>query len=120
MAAVGNTINLFGGRDGAHKELNELYSFDTCTNKWTVLSSIDDDVGPLHRSYHSTAADERHVYIFGGCGVTGRLNDLWAFDVVDQKWIEYPTAGDSCKCRGGPGLVVARGKIWVVYGFAGV
>ncbi|KAK0588777.1 hypothetical protein LWI29_005368 [Acer saccharum] len=120
MAAVGNTIYVFGGRDGTHKELNELYSFDTCTNKWTLLSSVDDDVGPPHRSYHSTAADEQHVYIFGGCGVAGRLNDLWAFDVVDEKWIEYPTAGDSCKGRGGPGLVVARGKIWVVYGFAGV
>lgn len=117
MSTVGSTIYVFGGRDDEHTELNELYSFDTCTNKWTLLSS--GDVGPPNRSYHSTASDERHVYIFGGCGVTGRLNDLWAYDVVDQKWIEYPSAGEKCKGRGGPGLVVARGKIWVVYGFAG-
>lgn len=117
MASVGLTIYVFGGRDGDHKELNELYSFDTSTNKWTLLSC--GDVGPAHRSYHSTTTDDRHVYIFGGCGVTGRLNDLWAYDVVDEKWIKYPLPGENCKGRGGPGLAVAQGKIWVVYGFAG-
>lgn len=114
MAAVGKTIYVFGGRDSEHKELNELYKFDTSTRKWTQLSD-----GPDHRSYHSTTADDRHVYIFGGCGVAGRLNDLWAYDVVDQKWIKYPNPGDKLRGRGGPGLAVAQGKIWVVYGFAG-
>lgn len=117
MAAVGDTIYVFGGRDGEHKELNELYSFDTKTNKWALISS--GDTGPAHRSYHSTTTDERHVYVFGGCGVAGRLNDLWAFDVVDNKWVQFPYHGENCKGRGGPGLAVAQGKIWVVYGFAG-
>lgn len=124
MAAVGVTIYVFGGRDSEHKELNELYSFDTSTNKWTLLSGGDGlsvgDAGPAHRSYHSTAADDRRVYIFGGCGLAGRLNDLWAYDVVDQKWVKYPTPGDKCKGRGGPGLAVVGGKVWVVYGFAGM
>lgn len=115
MASVGSTIYVFGGRDKEHKELNEFYSFDTCTNKWTALST-----GPAHRSYHSTTADDSHVYVFGGCGVNGRLNDLWAYDVAAEKWIEYPNPGESCKGRGGPGLAVASGKIWVVYGFAGM
>ncbi|KAE9605509.1 hypothetical protein Lal_00024538 [Lupinus albus] len=117
MAAVGDTIYVFGGRDGEHKELNELYSFDTKTNKWALISS--GDVGPPNRSYHSTTANDRYVFIFGGCGVAGRLNDLWAFDVVDNKWVEFPSPGESCKGRGGPGLIAVQGKIWVVYGFAG-
>lgn len=117
MAAVGDTIYVFGGRDGEHKELNELYSFDTKTNKWTLISS--GDTGPPHRSYHSTIADDEYVYIFGGCGVAGRLNDIWAFDVAGNKWVEYPSPGENCKGRGGPGLAVAQGKIWVVYGFSG-
>lgn len=117
MAAVGDTIYVFGGRDGEHKELNELYSFDTKTNKWALISS--GDTGPPNRSYHSTIADNDHVYIFGGCGVAGRLNDLWAFDVGGKKWVEYPSPGENCKGRGGPGLAVTHGKIWVVYGFAG-
>lgn len=118
MAAVGETIYVFGGRDAEHRELNELYSFDTKTNNWALISS--GDIGPPNRSYHSMTSDDRHVYVFGGCGVAGRLNDLWAFDVVDSKWVEFPSPGENCKGRGGPGLEVAQGKIWVVYGFAGM
>ncbi|XP_022637078.1 nitrile-specifier protein 5 isoform X3 [Vigna radiata var. radiata] len=117
MAAVGETIYVFGGRDGEHNELNELYSFDTRANKWALISR--GDIGPPNRSYHSMTADDRHVYVFGGCGVHGRLNDLWAFDAVEGKWVEFPSPGESCKGRGGPGLAVAEGKIWVVYGFSG-
>ncbi|XP_077237594.1 galactose oxidase/kelch repeat superfamily protein [Tasmannia lanceolata] len=118
MAAVGETIYVFGGRDADHTELNELYSFDTRTNKWVLLSSGEE--GPQNRSYHSTVADDQRVYIFGGCGVAGRLNDLWAFDVSDCKWVQFPGPGESCKGRGGPGLAVSGGKIWVIYGFAGM
>lgn len=117
MAPVGETIYVFGGRDSEHKELNELYSFDTRANKWALISR--GDIGPPNRSYHSMTADDRHVYVFGGCGVHGRLNDLWAFDAVEGKWVDFPSPGESCKGRGGPGLAVAQGKIWVVYGFSG-
>ncbi|KAJ4964475.1 hypothetical protein NE237_024414 [Protea cynaroides] len=117
MSAVGNTIYVFGGRDVDHQELNEFYSFDTCTNEWTLISS--GDMGPIHRSYHSMIADDSHVYAFGGCGVAGRLNDLSAFDVREHRWIRFPVPGDSIRGRGGPGLAVCGRKIWVVYGFAG-
>lgn len=117
MATVNGIIYVFGGRDAEHKELNEFYSFDTTTNKWALLSN--GEIGPAHRSYHSTTADDRHVYIFGGCGDSGRLNDLWAYDVVDKKWTQFPLPGDNLKGRGGPGLVVVQDKVWVVYGFAG-
>ncbi|KAL6570488.1 hypothetical protein OROGR_000038 [Orobanche gracilis] len=115
MSSISETIYVFGGRDGNHKELNELYSFDTCTNTWALLPS-----GPPHRSYHSMTADERRVYVFGGCGNAGRLNDLWAYDVVNKEWVEFPLAGESVRPRGGPGLASVLGKIWVVYGFSGV
>lgn len=114
MASIAETIYVFGGRDATHKELNEFYSFDTVTDTWTLLPSA-----PPHRSYHSMTADERRVYIFGGCGNAGRLNDLWGYDVIDRKWIAFPLPGESCKPRGGPGLAAVVGKIWVVYGFSG-
>lgn len=117
MAAVGPIIYFFGGRDATHQELNELYCFNTWTNQWKLLSS--GETSPENRSYHSIAADSQNVYVFGGCGVDGRLNDLWAYNVVDQKWIKFPSPGEACKGRGGPGLEVVEGKIWVVYGFTG-
>lgn len=115
MVSVGDAIYVFGGRDADHKELNEFYSYDTATSTWTKLAS-----GPPHRSYHSMTADERNVYVFGGCGNAGRLNDLWSYDIVNKVWIEFPAPGKDCKPRGGPGLAALQGKIWVVYGFSGV
>lgn len=114
MISIAETIYVFGGRDATHKELNEFFSFDTRTNTWASLPT-----GPPHRSYHSMAADDRRVYVFGGCGNEGRLKDLWAYDVVDKEWIKFPFPGESCKPRGGPGLAAVLGKIWVVYGFSG-
>lgn len=64
-------------------------------------------------------AEESHVYVFGGCGVSGRLNDLWAFDIAAKKWAKFVEPGSTCLPRGGPGLFVSCGKIWVVYGFSG-
>ncbi|MQM14703.1 hypothetical protein Taro_047638 [Colocasia esculenta] len=117
MAAVGSTIYVFGGRDADHRELNELYSFDTSLSEWTLLSS--GEVGPPNRSYHSMAADDQHIYIFGGCGVSGRLNDLWAYNVKESRWVKFPEPGRNCLPRGGPGISFTGGKIWVVYGFSG-
>ena len=48
MAAVGGTVFMFGGRDQEHKELNELYVFNTATSAWSLLSSGAE--GPPHRS----------------------------------------------------------------------
>ncbi|KAG0450207.1 hypothetical protein HPP92_027049 [Vanilla planifolia] len=118
MASIGNNIYVFGGRDAEHKELNELYSFDTLTNEWKLLSS--GDAGPPHRSYHSMTSDDSSVYVFGGCGNAGRLNDLWAFHISDHRWIELlPSPGEKLRPRGGAGLAVSHGKVWVLYGFSG-
>ncbi|CAA0842825.1 Galactose oxidase/kelch repeat superfamily protein [Striga hermonthica] len=87
MSSIGETIYVFGGRDEAHKELNEFYSFDTHTNTWAMLPS-----GPAHRSYHE----------------------------FDKEWVEFSLSGKSVKPRGGPGLASVLGKIWVLYGFAGM
>lgn len=114
MAALGPALYLFGGRDAARNELPDLYSYDTATSTWSLLPA-----GPPPRSYHSMAADpaRRTLYVFGGCGVSGRLNDLWAFDAAEERWTRLPDA--PCRGRGGAGLAVAGGKVWVVYGFAG-
>ena len=37
MAAISGMVYMFGGRDQSHKELNELYSFDTSAGKWALL-----------------------------------------------------------------------------------
>lgn len=75
------------------------------------------------RSYHALVSDEhkRKLYTFGGCGKEGRLNDLWEFDVGKGKWklLSSPPAKSHLVPRGGPGLAVVNGAVWVIFGFNG-
>ncbi|KAJ0264241.1 Nitrile-specifier protein 4 [Hirschfeldia incana] len=116
MVSVGPTLYVFGGRDNSRK-YNGFYSFDTTTNKWKLLTPVEQ--GPTPRSFHSMAADEKNVYVFGGVGGKDRLKTLDAYNVADKKWKKCATPGESFSIRGGAGLEVVEGKVWVVYGFNG-
>ena len=41
------------------------------------------------------------------------------YDVAAGWWEQLPPPGEACRPRGGPGLAVAGGRLWVVYGFGG-
>ena len=60
------------------------------------------------------------LYMFGGCGSSGRLADLWEYDVEEHRWEELPGC-DEISGRGGPGFVQSSdGKsLFVVGGFSG-
>ncbi|ESQ48291.1 hypothetical protein EUTSA_v10020667mg [Eutrema salsugineum] len=116
MVSIGSTLYVFGGRD-ASRQYNGFYSFDTTKNEWKLLTPLEE--GPTPRSFHSMAADENNVYVFGGVSATERLKTLDAYNIVDQKWVKCATPGESFSIRGGAGLEVVQGKVWVVYGFNG-
>lgn len=121
MAAIHNTIYVFGGRDKEHEELNEFYSFNTESGEWKLLSA--GEKSPPHRSYHAMAADvgRKRVFTFGGCGKSGRLNDLWSFGIDSGEWcaLKPPSEESKCAPRGGPGLAITKGHVWVIFGFCG-
>ena len=62
------------------------------------------------------------LYVFGGCGLEGRLNDLWEFDTESsvREWRALPV-NDTIKPRGGPCLVPSPGgeRLYVIGGFCG-
>nr|AFP47627.1 nitrile-specifier protein [Cardamine hirsuta] len=116
MVSVGSNLYVFGGRDASRK-YNGFYSFDTTKNEWKLVTPVEE--GPTPRSFHSMAADENNVYVFGGVGGTEQLKTLDAYNIVDQKWVQCSTPGDYFSIRGGAGLEVVQGKVWVVYGFNG-
>ncbi|KAG7577474.1 Kelch repeat type 1 [Arabidopsis thaliana x Arabidopsis arenosa] len=116
MVSVGSTLYVFGGRD-ASRQYNGFYSFDTTTNEWKLLTPVEE--GPTPRSFHSMAADEENVYVFGGVGARERIKTLDSYNIIDKKWFHCSTPGDSFSIRGGAGLEVVQGKVWVVYGFNG-
>eukprot|EP00592_Proboscia_alata_P013802 CAMPEP_0194390378 /NCGR_PEP_ID=MMETSP0174-20130528/109732_1 /TAXON_ID=216777 /ORGANISM="Proboscia alata, Strain PI-D3" /LENGTH=195 /DNA_ID=CAMNT_0039183665 /DNA_START=1 /DNA_END=585 /DNA_ORIENTATION=+ len=65
--------------------------------------------------------DSNGFYMFGGCGAkSGRLADLYKFDVISQKWTFYGSAAPGLRGRGGANLIQCEKKLLaVVGGFAG-
>ncbi|CAN8259107.1 unnamed protein product [Cochlearia groenlandica] len=116
MVSAGTTLYVFGGRD-ASRQYNGFYSFDTTKKVWKLLTPLEE--GPTPRSFHSMAADETNVYVFGGVSATERLKTLDKYNVPEQKWVQCATPKESFSIRGGAGLQVVQGKVWVVYGFNG-
>jgi hypothetical protein len=41
---------------------------------------------PVARSYHTMAAVGSKLYVFGGCCISGRLNDLHCFNTETSTW----------------------------------
>lgn len=79
------------------KPLGDLWSLDTETRTWEQIEPAGGQ-SPPPRSYHAMTAHGGSLFVFGGCGTAGRLNNLWAFDVADRTWRSLP-ASDAIKAR---------------------
>ena len=143
-ASVADTLYVFGGRTGGancaddptgqvcETETAMLLALDTSSDAgsttWEVLQIPG---GPEARSFHAMTSVEDKVYVFGGCGTSGRLNDLWCLDTGAEggpSWqclsLGGSTEGMYPSPRGGAGLVaVPEGdgahKLILLYGFDG-
>jgi len=115
-----NQLMLFGGRAGVKMDeepLNDMWSFDITTEKWTRVQPKGDIPSP--RSFQSATTFGDKFYVFGGCGEEGRLADLYEYCAAANAWRrlgDAPVAG-----RGGAVLEASTdGKsLWLVGGFAG-
>ncbi|EFN59120.1 hypothetical protein CHLNCDRAFT_19060 [Chlorella variabilis] len=128
-AAIGAGIYIFGGRSGidiGEGSLNDLHRFDAESATWVEVRPASEAVPPK-RSYHAMAAAQGRLYVFGGCGEgsTGRLNDLWEFDLSTATWRQLPSSdaikasGNRTLGRGGAGFAAVPCALFVVAGFAG-
>jgi len=121
-ASVSNRFYIFGGRTGVDQQqtsLGDLWVFDAHTLSWRSIETGEG--GPAARSYHVMASHGSCVYLFGGCGAMGRLNDLYVFDTEQEKWEQlHPAAGSQQPSpRGGPALFATADKVYVFGGFDG-
>jgi hypothetical protein len=110
-----------GGKDMKPlEESGAIYVFSTIEHTWSKL--IPDGPStkcPVARSYHSCTATSDHIIIHGGCPSppSGRLSDVWAFNVKTRKWTALADAPG--KGRGGTAIAVLGGKLWRFGGFDG-
>mmetsp|Transcript_5656 Transcript_5656/g.10086 ORF Transcript_5656/g.10086 Transcript_5656/m.10086 type:complete len:333 (+) Transcript_5656:30-1028(+) len=127
-AALDGRLFVFGGRtggpndfggSGASGETGNLAIFDEKNEAWLQQSS-DVEPWPEPRSFHAMCADDKSIYMFGGCGASGRLNDLWELDVVSGNWHCLHSGGAGAPPpRGGASLVTGPDRLVLIFGFDG-
>jgi hypothetical protein len=98
--------------------MNDLWKLDTNTWTWSEVSCSGDV--PAKRSFHRMlSVGDEYLYVFGGCGDSGRLADLYRLHLATYTW-EALGASPLLRGRGGANLLVLdNDKLAVVAGFAG-
>ncbi|KAL8658601.1 MAG: hypothetical protein Q9226_000891 [Calogaya cf. arnoldii] len=140
---INDRIYVFGGRGGKSMEaLDEegaIWEYDTALDHWTRLAPVKGSPCPQPRSYHSSAStvhplpmkEDRSdaaqgdldmkahgtVFVHAGCTASGRLNDLWGFDIAARTWSPFPDAPG--QARGGTSLTFVRNRLYRFGGFDG-
>jgi len=118
-------VFIFGGRAGVamnEQPMNDLWMLDASgepgTERWSEI--VTEHESPSPRSFHKMICVGNKLFVFGGCGVTGRLADLAMFDVPTQTWTMLGTSS-LLKGRGGANLLALNSgtALAVVAGFAG-
>ncbi|KAL9614908.1 MAG: hypothetical protein Q9167_000650 [Letrouitia subvulpina] len=138
-SVVDDRIYIFGGRGGETMEaLDEqgcMWEFDTNFGHWNALNPPKGSPRPEPRSYHTSACTghplpssidhtsksdfEGHgtIFIHSGCTNSGRLNDLWGFDVASRTWSKFPDAPGPA--RSGACLTLTQNRLYRLGGFDG-
>eukprot|EP00298_Acanthocystis_sp_HF-20_P017674 c21803_g1_i3.p1 GENE.c21803_g1_i3~~c21803_g1_i3.p1 ORF type:complete len:1064 (-),score=458.95 c21803_g1_i3:71-3262(-) len=93
-----------GGID--YENMNDLWSFDLITRKWTQY--VSPGAAPVPRTRASLVAKDDNVtlYLFGGNMFKvqyAALNDLWVLDTSQDppKWVEHPLCQEEEPSSGG-------------------
>ncbi|KAL0206751.1 hypothetical protein P9112_012462 [Eukaryota sp. TZLM1-RC] len=87
VAIIGEKLIMFGGAD--RKSIvptfyQDTWIFDLPTRSWTCIDSSG--TTPSKRYGHSFNSINSRLFVFGGYGLTGRLNDTWEFDLSTSEW----------------------------------
>ncbi len=73
----------FGGSTKGPHRLNDTWSFDISTRKWTELQCTGPIPSP--RAYHAAVLVDDAMYVFGGLAIDGtKLGDLTAFNLSSK------------------------------------
>ncbi|EEY20273.1 kelch repeat protein [Verticillium alfalfae VaMs.102] len=121
---INGNIWIFSGRGGLDmkpiEEQGTLWRYEPGAAKWSSVKPADPAAPyPAGRSYHCVTSDGKSkIFIHSGCPETGRLADLWMFDIEDMTWTELPLA--PAPSRGGASIAYADGKLYRVNGFDGI
>ena len=106
----GDRMLIFGGRarateHGPYTNFNDVWALNLTTLKWQQLQAFDSPV-PIARNNPAGGYNELtgEMIVFGGNSSPSGLsysphNDVWAFDLGNQKWRSITSAGTAPTAR---------------------
>ena len=104
---------IFGGRH-LQRSLSNIYALDFTTLTWSKIEPCGNPP-PARDSHSAVIYNNSDMIIFGGNGSTGKLNDLWNFNLNDKKWNRIMAEGYSPKPRDGHLSSLIYKKYMVIY-----
>ncbi|KAJ3726743.1 kelch repeat protein [Lentinula raphanica] len=121
--AINDRLYMFSGRGGLAMEPIEehgaLWAYSTSSSTWELIALRDPSAPyPEGRSYHCMTSDgQSTIFIHAGCPATGRLSDLWAFNLEQREWTQLPDGLSGA--RGGASIAYHSGILYRMHGFDG-
>ena len=111
---------VFGGFvQGTRVNIISIYNFTT--NSWKNVLYERGVRLPCPRSGHQAVITQGNMYVFGGKNDDSeKMNDLWVFNIADERWTELKAAGDIPFERSGHSIsvigdnIIVFGGIWDV------
>ena len=83
----GDAMIIYGGFVDIGERTSQIIKYDFKKKEWEIVEQ-EGEIVPNSRVGHSAVIFEDTMYIFGGRDYDNvRLNDLWAFNFVNQKWM---------------------------------
>jgi N-acetylneuraminic acid mutarotase len=122
----GSTLYVIGGGTGARPDarVNDVWSYDTKSDKWTQLASIP--VADGMAAYGAAVQLNGAIYVFGGVHGAGTdagpLNTLWIYDIASDSWCSGTPIPNSPAGRYGPAVALLNdgsGRVLVAGGTDG-
>jgi len=85
FAAAQDMLFLFGGKTETEL-LGDIHCWNPSDRSWDDLTGKTVGDSPQPRAYAAWAAQGSELFLFGGWGVAGFLNDLYSFLPMANKW----------------------------------
>lgn len=86
--------------------------------KWRQIVG-ENEIKPGPRSGAASVVFEDSLFVFGGYGGNGRLDDLWEFRFSERRWRFLTTRGIAPAGRENNGAVVYNGHMYIFGGYSG-
>ena len=86
-------IYYYGGRNHSGNSINDFHSFDINSEIWEKLEPVD-EIKPLARITFAMYKSDSAIFVHGGHGPNGILNDLWSYEVSLHVWKLSEQLGD--------------------------